>query len=262
MARVFRRRIQLPRGTAEGGLTLSGRTVRREILDELEPRDPRAMRSRRDLQRINRVLGSYGILARSLRQALRPRRLTRTPLRLLELGAGDGSLALRLATHFAARWPAAELTLLDRQSLIGASTGTAFAHLGWALRPLTADVLEWARAPAQQLPWDIILTNLFLHHFEESALRELLSSVAMRCEVFIACEPQRGLPALLGVRLLRALGVSRDTRYDALVSVQAGFRGRELSHLWPAGPGGWRLEERPAGLFSHLLVAIRGNRAS
>lgn len=190
-----------------------------------------------------------------------PSRPSRPSLRLLELGAGDGSLALRLANRFAARWHAAELTLLDRQALIAPPTGTAFAHLGWTLRPLILDALEWARAPTQQqLParWDLILANLFLHHFEEERLRELLSAVAARCGIFVACEPRRSRAALLGARLLPALGVSADTRHDALVSVQAGFRDDELSRMWPALAHGWRLEERSAGLFSHLFVAVRG----
>src|SRR6185312_6816704 len=143
--------------------------------------------------------------------------------RILELGAGDGTLALRIATCLASSWPVAELTLLDRQALVSASTGTAFAHLGWSLRPLTLDVLEWARAPTQQQRsgrWDVILANLFLHHFDTAELRELLAAAADRCEAFIACEPRRSPAALIGSRLLPALGVSPDTRHDAVISVR------------------------------------------
>jgi hypothetical protein len=260
VAWLVRRGIQLSRDSSESGLSGQRRTVRPEILDELEPADPRAIRSRRDLQRVNGFMGSSGILTRVLRHVMASCP-SHTPICLLELGAGDGSLALRLARRFASGWPAAELTLLDRQALIAPATGTAFAHLGWTLRPLIQDALEWARAPTQQqLParWNLILTNLFLHHFEEERLRELLSAVAARCDIFVACEPRRGLPASLGARLLPALGVSADTRHDAVVSVHAGFRDGELSRMWPALPDGWRLEERPAGLFSHLFVAVRG----
>lgn len=239
------------------------RTVRPEILDELPPTDARAIRSRRDLQRVNRVMGSCRILSRAVHHALAsaPRR---GRLRILELGAGDGSLTLRVAKDLAASWPAVELTLLDRQALIAEATGTAFAHLGWTLRPLTVDALEWARAPTRQHPaahWHVGLVNLFLHHLEEGGLRELLSAVADRCDAFIACEPRRSLPALIGSRLLFALGVSADTRHDAIVSVRAGFRGNELSRMWPASGTRWTVEERPAGLFSHLFVAARGDAA-
>lgn len=262
MARLLRRGIQLSRGASRGGLTHRGRAVLPEILDELEPTDPRARRSRGDLRRINRLMGSCAILRRALRGS--PTSSPKdAPLRLLELGAGDGSLALRLARCLARRCPAAELTLLDRQALVPPSTGIAFAHLGWTLRPLIVDALQWARAPTPQQPthWDIILANLFLHHFAEASLRELLSAISARCDLFLACEPRRGFPALLGARLLPALGVSRDTRHDALTSVRAGFRDGELSGLWPAARG-WRLEERRSGLFSHLFVARRGHGAS
>jgi hypothetical protein len=262
VAWLLRGGIQLSRGTSRGGLTHRERAVLPEILDELEPTDPRAQRSRGDLRRVNRLMGSCAILSRGLRRNL-PFPRTDAPVRLLELGAGDGSLALRLGRCFARRWPAAELTLLDRQALVPPSTGIAFAHLGWTLRPLIVDALQWARAPTPQQPthWDIILANLFLHHFEETSLRELLSAIAARCDIFLACEPRRGFPAILGARLLPALGVSRDTRHDALTSVRAGFRDGELSRLWPTARG-WRLEERRSGLFSHLLVARRGCAAS
>ena len=263
MARNIRRGVQLSRRASASGLTARQRTVCPEILDELPPTDARAIRSRRDLQRVNRVMGSCGILTRAVRYSLAsaPQHL---PLRVLELGAGDGSLALCIATRLTTSWPVAELTLLDRQALIAEPTGTAFALLGWTLHPLTVDALEWARAPAQpQLPgrWDVAWANLFLHHFREDALRELLSAAAERCDVFVACEPRRSAPALIGSRLLPALGVSADTRHDAIVSVRAGFRDDELSRMWPASRGGWRLTERRAGLFSHLFIAARGDGA-
>lgn len=263
MARNVRRGVQLSRGAAESRLSPRRRTVRPEILDELPATDARAIRSRRDLQRVNRVMGSCGILTRAVLRSLASAPQN-APLHILELGAGDGSLALRIATRLATSWREAELTLLDRQALIAQATGTAFAHLGWTLRPLTLDALEWARAATQQQisgRWNVVLANLFLHHFEKDGLRELLSAVADRCDAFIACEPRRGLPALIGSRLLPALGVSADTRYDAVVSILAGFRDNELSRLWPARQTHWSLEERPAGLFSHLFVAARGDAA-
>jgi hypothetical protein len=44
-----------------------------------------------------------------------------------------------------------------------------------------------------------------------------------------------------------------------VLSVHAGFRGSELSALWPRHPKGWRLREYPAGLFSHCLRAERAH---
>jgi hypothetical protein len=51
------------------------------------------------------------------------------------------------------------------------------------------------------------------------------------------------------------VGCSEVTRHDAIVSVRAGFAGRELSMLWPAE--GWDTAEKSAGLFSHSFAARR-----
>jgi hypothetical protein len=46
------------------------------------------------------------------------------------------------------------------------------------------------------------------------------------------------------------------TRHDAIVSVRAGFVGRELSALWPVD-NQWQLSEQSAGWFSHCFIAKR-----
>jgi hypothetical protein len=99
------------------------------------------------------------------------------------------------------------------------------------------------------------MTNLFMHHFEEAALRRLLAATARVAPLFVACEPRRaGLP-LLASRLVGAVGCGPVTRHDAPVSVRAGFRGNELSQLWPRS--GWSLHEGSARLFTHGFAAVR-----
>ena len=73
---------------------------------------------------------------------------------------------------------------------------------------------------------------------------------------FIALEPRRSSWSFALSRQLWAIGCNRVTRHDAPVSVRAGFSGNELSRLWPQN-GKWRLQERPAGWFSHLFLARR-----
>jgi hypothetical protein len=67
------------------------RCVEAETLDHLREDDPRAIRSRRDLRRINRIMGNFPIVDSLLNGSL-----SHPPLRIAELGAGDGSLFLRL----------------------------------------------------------------------------------------------------------------------------------------------------------------------
>lgn len=231
------------------------RTVSPETLDQLAASDARAVRSRRDLQRVNRILGTRGIIIRGLQPVI-GRCLRGQPLRVLELGAGDGSLMLSIAKKMSGSWPPVQLTLLDRLTLVGADTIAAFARYGWSVHTLSVDVFDWAAAP---LPprWDVIVTNLFLHHFDDPLLAKLLSAIAARCNLFVACEPRRAPLALIGSHLIGALGVNRVTREDAVLSVHAGFRSVELSSAWPRDQGDWQLHEHAAGLFSQVFRANR-----
>lgn len=237
------------------------RNVAAETLDGLAENDPAAMRSRRDLQRIHRLMGTRGIMARAL-QCLAASRPAAGPLRLLELGAGDGSLMLGVAGVVAAHWPAVEITLLDRQDLVTPATLDGYARLGWAANSQVADVFDWASSysPAVHEPsacWDVIVASLFLHHFEGPALATLLAAIESRARRFLACEPRRARLALAGSHLIGAIGANAVTREDAVLSVHAGFQGKELGALWPGHGSFWTMREYPAGLFSHCFFAER-----
>ena len=241
------------------------RVVAAETLDHLAPDDPAAMRSRRDLVRVHRAMGTQAMVARAWQALVSPQRAG-APLRILELGAGDGSLLLGVARTLAPRWPQVHLDLLDRQDIVTAATVAGYADLGWSAQVQEADVLDWAARPrgaeagaagGPEPRWDLITTSLFLHHFEGSELDLLLAAAASRCDRFFACEPSRSRLALAGSHLVGAIGANAVTREDAVLSVHAGFRDREISARWPQAGGGWRLRESAAGLFSHTFSASR-----
>ena len=227
------------------------RRVVAEILDHLAPDDPRALRSRRDLRLVNRIMGHAALLTRALDSAVTP-----PPLRLVELGAGDGTLLLRLAQRRAQRWPNVAVTLLDIQPTVTPATLAALRATGWTADVVQADALEWLARPASDRD-AVILANLFIHHFEGERLARLLAGIAAHARAFVCCEPRRATPALLGSRLLWAIGCNDVTRHDAVVSVHAGFRERELTAAWPSAGRSWTITETPAGAFSHLFVARR-----
>lgn len=226
------------------------RIIEPELLDALAPDDPRAQRARRDLQRVNMVMGQMAIWQRIL-QAEFPS--GRSPSVMVEVGAGDGTLLLRLARKWVLRWPHVKVYLVDRQPAVTDHTLNAFATLGWQAELVVADVRDWI---ATMPHVDLVLANLFLHHFEDAPLSELLRRIAGRTEVFAACEPRRSSMALAGSRLLGLIGCGAVTRYDAVVSVRAGFNGDELASLWPEKHR-WQLQEGGAGLFTHTFLARR-----
>jgi hypothetical protein len=227
------------------------RCVEPEWLDELPPGDPRAVRSRKDLLRINAWMGNCGIVTRALRSTCRGP----TPRRLVDLGAGDGKLLLRVARRLSVDWHGTSAVLLDRRNVVSLETHHGFAALGWRTAALETDALGWLKQPAAPA-WDTMIANLFLHHFPAAQLAELLRAAASLARAFVAVEPRRSERALFCSRLLRLIGCNRVTRHDAPISIRAGFAGQELSQLWPTG-GGWSLQERLASWSSHLFIARR-----
>ncbi|VWX61154.1 conserved hypothetical protein [Burkholderiales bacterium 8X] len=232
------------------------RTVTAEVLDHLPVDDPAAIRSRRDLRVIHRAMGTRSILRRAMRGIEAKR--AEGQLRLLELGAGEGKLLLDRARGSKSDGRGAELTLLDRQAVVDDATLSAYAACGWKARARIVDVFAWAAEPVDPgQRWDLVVANLFMHHFEAPELRQLLAAIEARADCFVAIEPRRGRLALAASHLVVLLGANAVTREDAVLSVRAGFTGDELSRLWPGRRGDWRLTERSAWPFSHCFVAER-----
>ena len=227
------------------------REVKRELLDELPAGDRGAIGARRDLQKVNACMGHAHIMVRALAGTF----TGRSPRSIVDLGAGDGTLLLRLAKSIAPRWKPLRVVLVDRQRLMSPRTKAEFAALSWHVDSLEMDVFDWLQRPHPE-PSDVTIASLFLHHFKEHDLRRLLGHAADQTGFFLACEPRRVNFSLCAAALLGVIGCNGVTRHDAKISVRAGFAENELSALWPVDEG-WRLRERQAGLFSHCFVAQR-----
>ena len=222
------------------------RRLETELLDVLPADDPAAVRSRRDLRRLNEVMLHPAIMARRML-----RHSVDAPRRIIELGAGDGNLMLRLSRILARHWSGVAIILVDRQDVVSHETREAISSLGWHQDPVTQDVFEYL---AIAEPADIIIANLFLHHFQPPQLTAIFTQCAKLAPVLIALEPRRATLPLLGSRLVGLLGCNHVSRHDAVASVRAGFRDSELSALWPNRQG-WNFDEGSVGLWTHGFVA-------
>lgn len=214
-----------------------------EILDGLAADDLRALRSRRDLARINGFMRQSAIMAKALVQFPPPKTLA-------DLGGGDGCFLLSVARRMARRWPGVTALICDQADIVSGETRAAFTRLGWSVEVRRGDII-------QQLPHaDVLMANLFLHHFDDVRLARLLALAARNASAFVACEPRRNRFADFGARMVWVLGANDVTRHDALASVRAGFTNLELASLWPPdGDKRWRLTERFAFPFTHVFMA-------
>jgi hypothetical protein len=204
------------------------RVIIPEILDSLNPADPRAIRSRRDLRLIDLYLGNSRWIVRQLK------RQTPAPARIIEIGAGEGDLCRKVQTSL----PSSAVTGLD---LIQRPAS------------LPSDI-QWIGGDFfQTLPnidADACVGSLILHHFSNEALHEL----GVRLQSFrnlTFCEPLRSrLPLFLSK--LSAAFMSEVTRHDMPASIRAGFRPGELPALLGLDSKKWSVRES-----SHWRGALR-----
>jgi 2-polyprenyl-3-methyl-5-hydroxy-6-metoxy-1,4-benzoquinol methylase len=217
------------------------RIVEPEILDTLPPEDPRAIRSRRDLRRVNFWMRNHAIMANALKE-----NFSGVPKQIVEIGAGDGNFLLSVAQK--SDWRNTDAILLDLKKNISTETLAAFSKMNWRAEVIVADVFDWNGAA------EIVIANLFLHHFENPKLAQLLQKISERAKLFVAVEPHRFYFPFPCAQMLRLIGCGEVTLHDAEASIRAGFIRKEISGLWP-DKSNWQLTERRGGLFSHLFIA-------
>lgn len=228
---------------------MKARVLTPELLDSLPPNDLAAQASRRDLRRLHPLLGQIGLWTRWFAEKFP----ARPPASLADLGAGDGSL---LGTVLLRAYPkgghGARIFFVDRQPVVPESTLAHLRRCNWLPTVMATDIFEWAE---EGPPMEAALANLFLHHFDNPGITRLFSALARKTSSLAAAEPRRNHLAFLATQTLGLMGCHPVTRHDARVSVEAGFRGSELSALWPAS--GWTLRERSAGPFTHFFSAYK-----
>src|SRR5262245_23965749 len=93
------------------------RRLEPEWLDSLPATDPRAIRSRADLRRINAWMGHAGIVVERLRApGAAPMR------RLVDLGGGDGAFLLAVGRALEPQHARVAATLVDLRAAVDAET--------------------------------------------------------------------------------------------------------------------------------------------
>ena len=189
----------------------STRLIKPELLDHAEISEARANLA--DLVRINRYFGGHSTIFKMLGRVLEPG----DSFSLLDVGAASGDTA-RMIVH---RYPKARVTSLD-SSLINLDAATA--------PKLIADAFALPFAPKS---FDYVISSLFLHHFPDERVIELLRSFdsVAQCGVLIADLERHILPYLFLMVTKPLFGWGRITVHDGLRSVRAAFRAEEFKKL-------------------------------
>jgi 2-polyprenyl-3-methyl-5-hydroxy-6-metoxy-1,4-benzoquinol methylase len=205
-----------------------------EILDSLDPGHPDAIRSRRDLRKVDVFLGGSRWILRTIRHLGMG-----SSGRIIELGAGEGLLAGALAAAF----PGVKVVALDLQSR----------------PPLLPEAVEWRSGNLFETTkigsHDVVVGHLILHHFDRGKLREL-GAMLGRARGMVFSEPFRSALAL-GLAGVAAPLAGRVTRHDMAASIRAGFRRGEIPELMGMDRVVWEIRECSLWRGVHRVVAWR-----
>lgn len=213
------------------------RVVRPEILDHLPSSDARAARARRDLRRINALMGNVRWMRQALSYVMENAALP-PAARLVELGAGEGRLCRKVVDWF----PNVRVTGLD----LAARPRELRNGIAWR----QGDLLD----NLPQCEGEGLFGVMILHHFRDDQLASI-GETASRYRVLCFCEPWRArFPHLLGL-LIRPLCGS-VTHHDLPASIDAGFMRGELPKA--LGLKNWKIRESIDWRGSLRLITWKG----
>jgi len=181
-----------------------------------------------DLVRINRHWGGHSTLRRLLKENVPDDR----QFSILDVGAASGDMGACIR-----RWyPAAKVTSLDYVP----------SHLGGSPEPRVAG--DAFRLPFRPGSFDYVFCSLFLHHFQDEKIVELLANfgaVARKAVLGIDLE-RNPIPYYFIAWSRPLLGWDPVTVHDGAISVEAAFHAKELEAL-----------ARQAGLRNPRAVTFR-----
>jgi SAM-dependent methyltransferase len=192
-------------------MSIAERRIVPELLDQAP--DDEAAASLQDLVKINRYLGGY-LTLRSLMARVAPRG---DRFSLLDVGAATGDMGAKIRTWY----PKVEVTCFDYK----------FSHVATApgLR-VVGDAFSLPFAPAS---FDFVFSSLFLHHFDDDAIVQLLSEFRLLArKAVLTIDLERGPFAYRFIPRTRWLfGWAPITLHDAPASVASAFEAAELAAL-------------------------------
>lgn len=176
-----------------------------------------------DLWRINRWLGGASGCLHLLNRYFA--RSGSRQARILDVGAGDSRLAAYLQSELARSKRSAHFVALDRRlSHLRNGNGSS-----GKLSQIVADV---SRLPFAVNSFDVVICNLFLHHFPEDEAVELLCRLAaIASQAVLINDLERNLLPYIFIRLAWPFARSRITRHDAAASVRQAYTKEELANL-------------------------------
>ena len=218
------------------------RVVIPELLDSDSGTPSEVAASLRDLRDLNRFLGGIGFTSRMIVQAARKANLQK--LSVLDVAGGEGYVLSRILRRLRAAGLEIAGTVLDRAS-------THMRPAAYGFQGVRGDALA---LPFCDGAFDIVSSNLFVHHLEPSEVECFFREAArVARHAVIINDLERNGTHLRFAQLGKLVYRSRITRNDAVASVKRAYTMSEFEEM--VHPLGLRYEI-VRGFFYRIGICI------
>lgn len=205
------------------------RTISAELLDSDSGSEREVAEALSDLRHINSWFGGVSTSQATIRRMAKAAK--KNSLSMLEVAAGSGYVAERVARELGKQQVDLSVTLLDRAS---SHLGNGFsASNGHSPSPVKQAIVGDALAlPFADESFDLVSCNLFLHHLDSKQIIQFVNQALRCCRLGVVINDLiRSSLHLALVYTSLPLYRSRITRNDAPASVRQAYTQDELRHI-------------------------------
>lgn len=208
-------------------LSLAHRITQNELMDDPGISFPEFQQTLFEIEKINRMTGSYRPTLAAI-EILAKICLKNQPLRILDIGFGNGDFLRRIASWAKQKRVAVELTGVDLNPWAERA-----ARLATSAAPniqyVTSNIFEFI--PAQ--PYDIIINSLFTHHLTDDEITRVMQWMTKHAlSGWVINDLHRHIvPYYFIWAYVHFLGFNRLVKNDAPLSVARAFRRHDWQKL-------------------------------
>lgn len=206
----------------------SNRTDQAEWMDEPEICEKDLANAYKDINHVNTFLGGNKITLKGIIQ-LEKLSKTKHPIRIIDIGCGDGS-TLKFLAKFARKnnknWLFSGVDINPKSIKLAQKNTLNFPKINY----IEANVFS---ENFKKLETDIFILTLTLHHFKDKEIMSILESSVHQARLgLVINDLQRSSLAYTLFQLYGYLFLkSAIARHDGLVSILRGFKKKELIHF-------------------------------
>ncbi|MDP4175163.1 MAG: methyltransferase domain-containing protein [Bacteroidota bacterium] len=201
------------------------RHYNKEIMDDFSITDDRIDKALEELKIINTFLGGNSISSKAINYLIRQKKLNNS-IEILDVGSGGASIYDKVQSslkrrHIKVNWTCIDLNIracrFEKKTLKGDNVVCCNGY----------------RLPFKKKTFEIIHASLFLHHFSEKDIIQLLKTFYETCRSgIIINDLRRNVFAYMGIKILTTLfSRSEMVKNDGPLSVKRGFVKSDLTKI-------------------------------